>query len=206
MRKIKNLLFDLGNVLFDLDEEATRKALKEVLAEGEFPADIPDAIRGYDTGNWSTERFLNFFLRRAKPDIHARDVVQAWNLMMLGIRPEVLTLLEDLNQKYELYLLSNNNELHYDWFLKHLEDKHGLTDFNERFFNKAYYSHLIGYRKPDRICYEWVLNDAGIIPEETLFIDDKIENTSSAGELGLKTITLENSFALSSTLLSEKVL
>ena len=206
MQKIKNLLFDLGNVLFDLDEDATRKALKDLLAEEQFSDDIPDAIRGYDTGSWSTERFLNYFLRRAKSGVYARDVVEAWNLMMLGIRPEVFDLLDELNKKYELYLLSNNNELHYEWFMKHLQDKHRLQDFNERFFKKAYYSHLIGYRKPDQVCYEWVLGDAGINAEETLFIDDKIENTRSAETLGLRTITLENSFALPDTLKTEKVL
>ena len=206
MQKIKNLLFDLGNVLFDLDEDATREALKALLNGEEFPGDIPHAIRSYDTGAWSSERFINYFLRQTKPGVYARDVVEAWNLMMLGIRPEVFDLLDELNKKYELYLLSNNNELHYEWFMKHLQDKHRLQDFNERFFKKAYYSHLIGYRKPDQVCYEWVLGDAGINAEETLFIDDKIENTRSAETLGLRTITLENSFALPDTLKTEKVL
>lgn len=196
MSKVKNLLFDLGNVLFDLDEPATVEALRQLLQVEEFPEDLPHAIRGYDTGAWSTERFINYFLRQAKPGVYARDVVLAWNKMMVGMRPEVFDLLEILSTRYPLYLLSNINDLHYDWFMKHLEEEHGITDFSERFFKKTYYSHLIGYRKPDRECFEWVLQDAGIRPEETLFIDDKTENTAGAALLGLKVHTLPGSYTL----------
>jgi len=200
MAKVKYLLLDLGNVLFDLDEPATVSEMKKLLRVEAFPEDLPRAIRGYDTGEWSTERFINYFLRLAKPGIVARDVVQAWNRMMLGLRPEVLDLLEILGMRYRLYLLSNINDLHYDWFMKHLSEEHGLTDFSERYFVKAYYSHLIGYRKPDRECFEWVLQDAGIPAERTLFIDDKQENTAGGASVGMKVHTLTDSYSLAEEL------
>ena len=193
MAKVKYLLLDLGNVLFDLDEPATVAEMKSLLDVEEFPEDLPVAIRGYDTGVWSTERFINYFLRQAKPGVVARDVVQAWNRMMVGMRPEVLDLLEILGMRYPLYLLSNINDLHYEWFMKHLAEEHDITDFSERFFVKTYYSHLIGYRKPDRECFEWVLQDAGIPAEKTLFIDDKKENTDGAAVIGLQVHTLPGS-------------
>lgn len=202
MHKVKYLLFDLGNVLFDLDEPATVEAMRSLLREDRFPDDLMNAIRGYDTGQWSTERFINFFLRQAKRDVQARDVVIAWNRMMVGMRPEVFGLLEKLAAQYPLYLLSNINDLHFHWFHRHLREVHGVTDFSEKYFVKTYYSHLIGYRKPDTECFEFVLRDAGISPEDTLFIDDKAENTASAEALGIRVHTLENSYVLESALSS----
>ena len=65
---------------------------------------------------------------------------------------------------------------------------HGLSDFESRYFDAVYYSHLIRLRKPERDIYEYVLADADILPGETLFIDDLEENIAGAAELGIRGI------------------
>jgi glucose-1-phosphatase len=200
MHTIKNLLFDLGNVLFDIDERAAADNLAALADVDRLPVDVHLAIDQYDRGNWSTERFINYFLRFAKPGTHAKQVVDAWNSMMVGMRPEMLIFLGKISSQYPTYLLSNINELHYEWFINHMEKVHQVTDFSERFFQKTYYSHLIGRRKPDHECFEFVVQDAGFKPGETLFIDDKPENTGAAATLGIQTLTLLDNTALQATL------
>jgi len=81
-------------------------------------------------------------------------------------------------------LLSNTNALHVPYFVSLLKTQHGFEEM-ESLFEKVYYSHELGMRKPDRAIYEFVLRDAGIVPEETLFIDDREENILAARELGI---------------------
>lgn len=200
MAKLRQLLFDLGNVLFELDEEATVRDLKALIKDDVSTAEMHTAVASYDTGEWSTERFINFFLRRAKAGVQARDVVVSWNKMMLGMRPEVLNWLEWLSGDYELYLLSNNNALHYGWFVDHLKKVHGLENFNERYFVRTYYSHLIGRRKPDPEVYEWVLQDAGLEPDSMLFFDDRPENIEGARALGIPSVHVPHSSQLKQVL------
>ena len=200
MQPIKNILFDLGNVLFDIDERTAADNLAALADVDRLPDDTHLAIGHYERGNWSTERFINYFLRFAKPGTHAKQVVDAWNSMMVGMRPEMLIFLEKISSQYPTYLLSNINELHFNWFMNHMEKEHQITDFSERFFRKTYYSHLIGHRKPDAECFEFVVKDAGFKPGETLFIDDKPDNTAAAATLGLQTITLLDNTKLQATL------
>jgi putative hydrolase of the HAD superfamily len=60
----------------------------------------------------------------------------------------------------------------------------------ESFFTKAFYSHELKMRKPDKEIYEYVIRDARINPEETLFIDDTHTNFDEAEKLGIKTYLL----------------
>jgi putative hydrolase of the HAD superfamily len=70
------------------------------------------------------------------------------------------------------------------------EAQFGKRDFDQ-LFEKAYYSHTSGIRKPYPEAYEWVLKDAGLNASETLFIDDTISNIEGAQKVGLQTIFLQ---------------
>jgi putative hydrolase of the HAD superfamily len=73
--------------------------------------------------------------------------------------------------------------------LDYLKSKFGLED-NSGFFEKDYYSHLMGMRKPHIEIFEYVLNQHGLDPEETAFIDDSPQHLNTAQKLGLQTYLL----------------
>jgi putative hydrolase of the HAD superfamily len=104
----------------------------------------------------------------------------------MDYRTESMKHLEKLKKRYSLYLLSNTNILHHEQFNSILFNQLQVTSLDS-YFTKAYYSHQTGMRKPDNKIYEFVLNDAGIKAERTLFIDDLPENIATAQMLGFQT-------------------
>ena len=103
--------------------------------------------------------------------------------------------LATIKNKYRLYLLSNTNSIHHKEFNKIFEDQIGSGSIND-YFDKAYYSHEIKNRKPDKEAYEYVLKDNNLSASETLFIDDSIQNIDAAKALGLQTIFLKEGMML----------
>ncbi len=191
----KNLIFDLGNVLFCIDETASIETLCSLMDASKCGDDwernfFYPHIMKYETGAISTVLFVNGLLFYARREVQGLDVIEAWNKMLLGLNPEAIPFLEILKRQYRLFLLSNINELHYKGFARLLKPEISLKDF-EDLFDKSYYSHLISKRKPQRDCYEFVIRDAEISPGETLFIDDKIENVKGAIQVGLDGLHLE---------------
>jgi putative hydrolase of the HAD superfamily len=112
-------------------------------------------------------------------------LVDSWNAMLLGTPLKRLEMLEQLKKRYKVYLFSNTNATHIEWVYKDLLLTHGIANFNSQFFHKAYYSHLIGLRKPHAAAFEYVIHDSSMNPAETLFIDDNIDNIAGAESVGL---------------------
>ena len=109
--------------------------------------------------------------------------------MLLSFREESLDFLDKVRERYQIFLLSNTNNIHLTSFYEIYHQKERKKSF-EQYFNKAFYSFEIGLRKPDIECYEWVLNDLKIDPGKTLFIDDSEKNIVGAEKVGLQTILL----------------
>ena len=95
------------------------------------------------------------------------DIDAAWNSLLLGVDEGTHDMLAELNKKYRTFLLSNINPIHYDYIMNYLKNEFGFES-NDHLFEKTYYSHLIGIRKPDRAIFEKVLTENGLKPEETL--------------------------------------
>ena len=122
------------------------------------------------------------------------DIIKAWNSILLDFRKESLDYLEKLKKKYKLFLLSNTNIIHLDAFNTIFEltiNKHSFDSL----FDKAYYSHEIGLRKPGPAAFEFVLKDNNLKAEETLFIDDTIMKNPTIAAIA--TSTTKPSFLLS---------
>lgn len=210
MSTIRNILFDLGNVIIDLDIPRTESALKKLLGAaadevlGYFES--RDLFAQYEIGKIKEETFLWAFQHAAKKSLDPLDLIKAWNAMLLGIPQQRLEMLEKLKEQYRLYLFSNTNETHLRWVRLYLRRNFNMYDFDERYFQKSYYSHLIGMRKPDVSAFEFILKDAGISGAETLFIDDMAENVAGAKKVGMKTIHLLNSADLENILRIETLL
>jgi len=194
---IKNIIFDFGGVLLDLDYNLTYKKMSEItgleISEDTFPPSIIKVMMTYEKGQINTETFLwNLQKESSKLPPQAIDLIKAWNAMLLGWNKERFQFLRELKKDYSLYLLSNTNELHIDWVMKDLEENHLISDFDNHFFDKTYYSHLINKRKPDTEIYKFVLEDAGIKASETLFIDDNLNNVEAARKCGIHAIQHES--------------
>jgi len=114
-----------------------------------------------------------------------QQIIDAWNAMLLDFPEERITLLQELGKKYPLYLLSNTNSIHLSEFTDRLKAVHGIASLNS-LFHKTYYSHLIGYRKPDIAIYEHVIRENNLDAAATLFIDDTLLNVEGARRAGLQ--------------------
>ncbi|MBK8886343.1 MAG: HAD family phosphatase [Saprospiraceae bacterium] len=190
-KKIQNIVFDFGGVLLDLDYTKTHDAMSKLLGFEFMPATFaPETtkfLNEYEIGKINTETFIWNLQRLAKKEVPiGQDVIKAWNAMLLGWQPAKFDFLLSLRKKYKTYLLSNTNELHLTWVLIDLKKQHHISDFDTTYFEKTYYSHLIGMRKPDSQIFEFVTQDARLDPAETLFIDDLEVNTLAAKVPGWK--------------------
>ena len=188
-KNIKNIVFDFGGVLLDIDYNLTYDAMKEILHTDINPEFLSEEIKKifyeFETGKSNVETFLWNIQRMAKKEVpHGKEIIDAWNAMLIGWDASKFDLLLDLRKKYNVYLLSNTNELHLNWVYADLAKNHKITDFDNQFFDKTFYSHLIGYRKPDAEIFNFVTNSANVNSSETLFIDDMLQNIVSARLVG----------------------
>ena len=193
MKKIKNIIFDLGNVLIDLDIQRTWQSFKHLLGE-DFEKNLSkispdkDIFIAYEIGAISEEEFFETLRKATDAPVSVRSLKEAWNAMLLHMPLARLEMLAELKKNYNVYLLSNTNHTHLEFVHGYLKTIHGITDFETRFFHKPYYSHLINLRKPNTDIYEFILKDAGLVPEETLFFDDMPANIEAAKKLNLRAI------------------
>lgn len=202
IQMIKNIIFDLGNVLIPLDFDRTQNALISLLKNPtEGGPLVMQLVKRYEVGEISTPIFINGFLRLSHTNTQAVDVVRAWNSIFLDIPQESIDLLQELRQNYSVFILSNTNELHIDYVNRQLQRKYGVEDLND-LVDKAYYSHDMKLAKPDNRIYLNLLESANIKAEESVFIDDLKENIVAAIDRGLHGIHLEK-FAEAGKLLKE---
>jgi FMN phosphatase YigB (HAD superfamily) len=186
----KNILFDLGGVILDINVQATLKRFYEL----GFPAELmqfPDSMSTdlyykYGTGKLDTEQFRNQIREVAGVEMSDQTFDEAWNAMLVGFPEDRIALLKVLSKRYDLYMLSNTSALHVKVFEKMYLDVAGEP--LNKVFKKLYYSHEIGWHKPDPEAWEYVIRDAAIKAEETLFLDDTIHNIKAAQELGFQAI------------------
>jgi FMN phosphatase YigB (HAD superfamily) len=189
MSTIKNVIFDLGNVLLDIDYDKTAHAFEQLGFpdfKTHYSATETDLLfQQLETGRISDTMFYDRLKKISTQPVSNEQIKHAWNALLLDFRKESLDHLTKISSRYNLYLLSNTNIIHQDAFDGALKNSGG--DGLDSYFIKAYYSHLMGMRKPDIEIYSFVLHDAGLIAEETLFIDDLANNIAGAALAGLKT-------------------
>lgn len=189
----KNIIFDFGGVLFDIDFNRTIEAFHRLgypafeNMYSQYKAD--QLFCKLEKGEIDVDTFYEVMLKAGPDGIDRQQILEAWNELLLDYRKESLQYLSSLKNKYRLFLLSNTNCLHYRQFTAVFPSTPDHPCL-ESYFEKSYYSHKIGMRKPDTEIYDFVLRDAGLIPEETLFIDDTLPNLETARTFGLQTLLL----------------
>ena len=191
MKKNKNIILDYGNVIFMIDFARSQHAFSQL---GVPNVNDVFAHHGqikifddFDRGLISAAEFRQS-VRELTGNLALTDeqIDTAWNALLIGVPPGKHEILTALKEKYRTFLLSNNNEIHYSYCMKHIQDKYGVED-NSHFFEHAYYSHLMGMRKPNADIFEYVLEQQKLDPSKTLFIDDSPQHLRTAAGLGMNT-------------------
>jgi HAD superfamily hydrolase (TIGR01509 family) len=198
----KAIIFDLGGVILNLDYNKTIEAFK-ALGLDDFEtmytqAKQSDLFDRFETGQISSQHFINSLLPYLPKNVTPNQVVHAWNAMILDFPIERLNFLSELNQKMPIYLLSNTNAIHLDAVNRALSKV--TSQSLDSFFNKAYYSHEVNLRKPHAEIYDLVCKENGLNKSETLFIDDTIGHIEGAKSYGLNGFHLTKEFTIETLL------
>lgn len=194
----RNILFDLGGVILDINVQATFQRFYELGLPAElmqYPHSMTtDLFFNYETGKIDTDTFRNEIRKKTGTRISNEQFDKAWNAMIVRIPEKRTALLKVLAKRYNLYMLSNTSPLHAPVFEKMYQDAAGISMHEA--FTKLYYSYEIGYHKPEPEAWEYVIRDAGIKPAETLFLDDNIQNIKASQELGFRAIHIHERTSL----------
>jgi FMN phosphatase YigB (HAD superfamily) len=189
----KNLLFDLGNVLYDIDFAKMYTAFEQLGIpnfENHFTLNKSDQIFfDLEKGFINEEEFCKGFNALYHLTLSHHQIVEAWNALLVGYRKESIDWLKEHNTQYANFLYSNTNQIHYDYFIPQFSREIG-GNF-ENLFKTPYYSHKIGQRKPDPASFQFILDKEGLIAAETLFIDDNEPNIIAAASVGLQVLYLK---------------
>lgn len=197
---IRHIIFDLGGVLLNLDYGATQKAFTKLgIADIEgiySQLQQSTLFDDLETGRITRDVFYNGIRELAAPiSLTDEQIFQAWNALLLDFPLRRLQLLQQLRLHYDLFLLSNTNEIHEEVFNDILFKAHGVPNIGV-FFDKVYLSHRVGLRKPGREIFRRILDENGLKPEHTLFIDDSPQHIETAQSLGIQTIYLEKGMTI----------
>jgi len=194
MQIIRNIIFDLGGVILDIDFKRMEESFIElgITNFNDFfgLGHAASFFKEHESGRISDDEFLNSVQKLTGHSLPADAVQRAWNSLLISFPPERIALLKRLRSKYRLFLLSNTNGIHAAAFEKIYKDSFNNGSFSD-LFDKIYYSHMIGFRKPDKNVYEYVLNDSQLDPQQTLLIDDALVNVEAAREAGMNAIHLQ---------------
>jgi putative hydrolase of the HAD superfamily len=193
---IRNVLFDLGGVLYKIEYERVERAFTQLKApinaantglEGITYTHFtqPAVFTQYEIGVISTAEFraglrIELGLQASDDELDA-----AWNSMLLGVYDGREQLLALLKPRFNTALLSNTNALH----IAHVQEQcAGIFSLLDHLF----FSYKMGTRKPEPEIFRMTLDIMGWAAHETLFIDDSPQHLRSAQQLGIHTLWLQN--------------
>lgn len=192
---VKNIIFDLGGVILDIDYNRPTEAFKK-LGAGDFKTLYSQQSQAsffnkFEKGEITPAQFRKKMREHLPEKVTDEEIDAAW-CSMLGELPSprivVLKMLAKMN--YRLFLLSNTNSIHIRAFTKYLDDTYDKNLF-KKLFEKVYYSSQIGMRKPTKKIFEHVLKENDLKASQTLFIDDSTQHIEGAKKLGIQTHLLQ---------------
>lgn len=194
MKKIKNIIFDFGGVIINLDTETPLQLMslhsKLDINEVWLELQKTKVFELYETGLLTDDEFRNSIRNFFNINIDDELNDQIWNSMLLNIPHERIKTIEKCHEHYRIFLLSNSNPIHYKHYSSQLKLKFGYDNFDQ-LFDKAYFSFEIKKLKPAAEIFNHVIEEQNLVLEETLFIDDVIANIHAAQSLGLNVIHLK---------------
>lgn len=194
--KLKNIIFDLGNVLFSW---TPKKILADMIPSSKFSFErLPDNLvtiwREFDRGIISEDELIKNFASILEISLDLALKIRTELMLSLIPIQESVHLLEDLHEKgYKLYCLSNISSS----FGMYLKNNNSFFDR----FDGIIFSADVKAIKPDPEIYQILISKYQIIPNESVFIDDRIENVEGAKKIGFHSILFMSPKQLKSDLL-----
>ena len=187
---IKAVVFDLGGVLIDIDYQKTIDAFISLGVENASDLynqfDQSMLFDKYEKGEVSSDTFISQLKILTRRNIEKDNIIKAWNAM-IGLFPqEKIAFMDKIQSKIPCYLLSNTNDIHLKKVYTNVS-----ADF-ESLFQKCYYSHIIGKRKPDVETFQWLVDQIDFEASQILFIDDSPQHVKGAIRAGLEAIYYKN--------------
>ena len=189
MKDIKTIIFDLGGVLMDLDKQKCIDAFKKLGF-----SDIDKYLGNYEqkgmfmdleNGTISAPKFRDEIRRHIGQAVSDQQIDEAFNSFLFGIPGQKLSLLERLHQKYTIFMLSNTNPIMVEGRISELFRAQGQDIFY--YFDRLYLSYQLRATKPSPIIFEKLIADSGILPQESLLLDDSPKNIETARKFGFHT-------------------
>lgn len=193
LKGIKNIIFDLGGVLLNIDPQKTIEAFSDLGME-QFIGDKGlfydhDIFYLMEQGKITPDEFRNGVGQLLPVQASSEEIDEAWTAMLLDFPAIRVDLVKKLRNDYKIYLFSNTNAIHVEKFHSIFRNQYGFEVSS--LFEKDFYSNEIGYRKPSPESFQEIIRLSGINPGESLFIDDSLPNVESAIASGLKGFWLE---------------
>lgn len=200
MEDIKNIIFDFGGVILNIHHDRVEDAFRE-LGVKNFEALFSQAVqsdlfKNFETGSITAAQFRAEIRKITSLKIDDSTLDATWNKIIGDYPLHHIEMLQLLKKNYRLFLLSNTNEIHYKHYISKFKE-----EFNSEFeslFERAYWSFQIGMRKPDKNSYEYVIEHSELRAEETLFIDDSMQNIEPANQIGIVGLHLKPEVDVSS--------
>ena len=192
MKNIKTIIFDLGAVILNISYKNTIDAFAKLgipNSESFYSKQVQtDLFNQIETGKISEKKFF-LELQKKTSKTSITELKDAWNAMLLDLPKKRIDLLKRIKPHYSIFLLSNTNSIHISELKKKLGKKTYYNFYN--LFNKVYYSHKIGFRKPSQQAFKIILEENKLYAHECLFIDDSPQHVQGAKKLGIKTHHLQ---------------
>jgi putative hydrolase of the HAD superfamily len=193
-KNIKNIIFDLGGVVLNIDNQLSIDAFANMLGDNnnEFIKNYNEfnLLDKLEKGKISPEQFRTFLKEIIPNQVSDEQIDKAWNSMLLDFPKERIDLLNELREKYRTFLLSNTNKIHYNSYTQKLNDEFGIKKLSD-LFEKEYMSFQLNMCKPGKEIFYYVLEQNNLLANETLFIDDTKENIESAKQIGINAYLLK---------------
>ena len=192
--QIKNIIFDWGGVITDLDFNACIEAFRKYGLDSLFEQYNMNFQKEFYTrlemGMISPEEFRTELRKLIPNPITDNELDNAWAALLCELPRERWNFLHKVRKHYRTFLLSNTNKIHVDTYFQRIYESYGVYGYRH-LFEKTYFSYELKMRKPDIKIFKFVLKDSNLKPEETLLIDDFDKNIESAGKLGIITYQLK---------------
>ena len=187
---LKNYIFDLGGVILDI---RMQNAYERFVALGLPAAELEKGglayklMEDYQLGLVNTQSFCKQIADKCSSATPS-DIENAWNSICLGIAERKLNALRRLRKtgNVTVSLLSNTNDLHWDYCCKNWFDANGNRV--DDFFGRVFLSQELHLQKPDPEIFRTAIRRLNANPSETIFIDDNAENAAAAASCGLQTL------------------
>ncbi len=187
--QIKTIIFDLGGVLYDLDRERCVAALENLGLK-----DVDSLLSNYkqsgvfqqlEEGSISAETFYSEIRSLIGTKVPDEAIKAAWDSFLVAIPDYKLEMVAALKERFQIFMLSNTNEIHFNSEIPNAFLKNGKTI--DDYFDTLYLSYKMKASKPHKKIFELMVEDSGIVPSECFFIDDSPENIRVAAEMGFNT-------------------